>query len=166
MKTVLFSFTLIISISHFSVHAYDETNELNMSGSPVKVIKQYSGMWKGWEDGCINCDKVLTSDRIKKTRRKKREADKKKKVVLPASIRRGYCECNCKPTNNKTTEEDRQLKLQPSTKDPVNEMKKRAEKPESNNINKEKGETSKPTKKRDKPSVKKEGQAPAKTKAE
>lgn len=79
--------------------AEDQTDSLNMAGDVVKVIKKYNGRWKGWSDGCVNCDKPLTVTIHKKPKAPKKKAPEKtsKMTAFRAPIKQGYCECNCKP---------------------------------------------------------------------
>ncbi|MEE9352296.1 MAG: hypothetical protein V3U78_08550, partial [Thiotrichaceae bacterium] len=84
-------------------NAQTETDDMNMSGSAVKIINMYPGMWKGWKDGCFNCYKPLASDKPRSKTKKTGKAKSKKGVQLPKSVRRGYCECNCKPPTKKKT---------------------------------------------------------------
>jgi len=81
--------------------AEDQTDSLNndMSSDVVKVIKKYNGRWKGWSDGCVNCDKPLSVTVYKKknTAKNKVKKAKAKTTDFRAPIKQGYCECNCKP---------------------------------------------------------------------
>jgi hypothetical protein len=86
--------------------AQTETDDMNMSGSAVKIINMYPGMWKGWKDGCFNCNKSLASDQPRyqsKKHRKAKKSMKGKSSPMPKSVRRGYCECNCKPSAQRKT---------------------------------------------------------------
>lgn len=102
--------TLLISLCISSnAFADNETDTMNMTDEPVKVIKKYNGRWKGWSDGCVNCDKSLAVSLYAK---KPKPAPKKQAVTqetqppteFRAPIKQGYCECNCKPLKDKTTE--------------------------------------------------------------
>ncbi len=100
----MFLFAVLL-LSNSSTYAWRETDDQNMSGPVVRVIKKYPGKWKGWSDGCINCNKPMSID----IRKKDTSTKSKRKVVgknnqtnkmtastkLPKSMRRGYCECNC-----------------------------------------------------------------------
>ncbi len=102
----LFATSLFFPIM-FPAHANNQTIDMNMSSPSVKVIKRYSGKWKGWDDGCINCDKPLTSDRVHlkpikhKISKNKVKKTKIENMQLLKSVKRGYCECNCKPMIDK-----------------------------------------------------------------
>ncbi|HEC04754.1 MAG TPA: hypothetical protein ENI84_00970 [Thiothrix sp.] len=112
---VLISVALIAMASmtpSYASSGTEETNDLNMSGQAVKVIKKYPGMWKGWSDGCVNCGKPLASDLVStkaksnKSKEKKAATEKEQKAhrpEVPKSVRRGYCECNCKPAPSSTS---------------------------------------------------------------
>ncbi len=112
---VLVSVALIAMASmtpSYASSGTEETNDLNMSGQAVKVIKKYPGMWKGWSDGCVNCGKPLASDHVSKKAKSNKSKEKKAatekeqkahKPEVPKSVRRGYCECNCKPAPSSTS---------------------------------------------------------------
>lgn len=87
--------TLVLSLFFTSYAvAEDQTDSLNMTGDAVTVIKKYNGRWKGWADGCVNCDKPLSVTIHKK---QKAQEEAPKPTVFRAPIKQGYCECNCKP---------------------------------------------------------------------
>lgn len=117
---VFYIASFIASLVVAPTYALDETDEQNMTGSAVKILKKYQGRWKGWSDGCMNCDKPLATERLLVTKRplatKKRatkdtvkkkskvkpkesnqstEKEERKAQSLPKSLMRGYCECNC-----------------------------------------------------------------------
>lgn len=94
--------TLIVSLFLTSqVTGKDQTDSLNMSGEAVKVIKQYNGRWKGWSDGCINCDMPLTVTEYSKPKAPKKETPPSTQFRAP--IKQGYCECRCNPLEKTET---------------------------------------------------------------
>jgi len=103
MKNIFFyavcMFYITVSLAH--ADAQTETDDMNMSGSAVKIINMYPGKWKGWKDGCVNCDKPLASDKPhykSKKHKKAKKSMKDKTSEMPKLVHRGYCECNCKPS--------------------------------------------------------------------
>lgn len=106
--------------------AEDQTDSLNldMSNNVVKVIKQYNGRWKGWSDGCINCDKPLSVRVYEKKKASKSKVKGKvgSNTVVRAPIKQGYCECNCKPfkeSNNVADKEEDHSTIIPTKKAPA-----------------------------------------------
>lgn len=72
-----------------SLFAWKPVDEANMAKPEVRVIKEYAGQFRGWQDECLNCDADVannTNDHV---------------ITLPSirgkgrMSRAGYCECNC-----------------------------------------------------------------------
>jgi hypothetical protein len=67
-----------------SLYAWKQVDEANRTKPEVRVIKEYSGTFRGWGDSCLNCDQdVANSGRIVRNREQQ------------VAYRMGYCECNC-----------------------------------------------------------------------
>ena len=104
---VFYIASCIASLVVTPAYALDETDEQNMTGSAVKILNKYQGRWKGWSDGCMNCDKPLATENplATKTRTTKDTAKKKSKAQpVPKSLRRGYCACNCESSHSMDSE--------------------------------------------------------------
>lgn len=84
------------------VTASTQTDENNTSTPAVRVIKKYPGDWRGWSDGCVNCDKPVTAGKARKTRKAKPKKTRKKTMSadtlkeIKHAQSRNYCECSCK----------------------------------------------------------------------
>ncbi|CAA6806073.1 MAG: Unknown protein [uncultured Thiotrichaceae bacterium] len=98
MKLRVSTLALSLFFTSYAV-AEDQTDALNLTGDAVTVIKKYNGRWKGWIDGCVNCDKPLSATIYRKpSLSKKKSQEKASKITeFRAPIKQGYCECNCKP---------------------------------------------------------------------
>ena len=57
-----------------SLYAWKQVDEANMAKPEIRVIKEYSGEFRGWDDG----------GRIVRNREQQ------------VAYRMGYCECNCR----------------------------------------------------------------------
>ena len=123
MNKIIFLSIVIVSILMLPTYAFDETDDENLTGSAVKILNKYQGSWKGWSDGCVNCDQPLASDkRVAKAIAKKKVKTKSKAKVeikeskkqdknkdnliqpMPKSLRRGYCGCSCGDKSTKNSE--------------------------------------------------------------
>lgn len=68
-----------------SLYAWKRVDEANMAKPEVRVIKEYTGQFRGWQDECLNCDDDINNGTI----------------IRPLTqgkgnmYRMGYCECNC-----------------------------------------------------------------------
>jgi len=122
MNKIIHLSLYIASLVMLPAYALDETDEQNMTGAAVKILNKYQGRWKGWPDGCVNCDKPLALELEKPTVAKqlvtKHTAKKKRKVKsksmskesngshlpMPKPLRRGDCGNKDSP-NNETSKD-------------------------------------------------------------
>ena len=95
-------------------YAWKASDEANMEKPVVKVIKEYSGSWKGWQDACVNCNKPLTVKVEKPLKCPK--LVKNTKVAVPvvqvkegvapdvmSKLKKGtVCECDCNSPAKRT----------------------------------------------------------------
>lgn len=102
-KTIIFLLGLAAGVV-LPLHAWKLTDEVNMEKPVVRVLDQYSGAWRGWDDGCINCYKPLASEipsnNKVRSRNRKNSVSARRDSILSAKIIRKLsqgtvCECNC-----------------------------------------------------------------------
>ncbi len=114
MNKIIYLSVCLASMALFPIYALDETDAENMAGGAVKILNTYQGSWKGWSDGCVNCDQSLASDEkvVQAIANKKIQTKQKQKLTvkeskeqdnnkdnqikpIPKSLKRGYCGCSC-----------------------------------------------------------------------
>ena len=115
-KIIIFLLGLAVGVV-LPLYAWKMTDESNMAKPVVRVLDQYPGAWRGWEDGCIGCYKPLASA-IPETKRRSRNKQQaaivaQRNAILSAKIIRKlsqgvFCECNCN-----TPEETKMLRGKP-----------------------------------------------------
>lgn len=120
MNKIIHLCVFLASVIMLPTYALDKTDEENRTGGAIKILNKYQGSWKGWSDGCVNCDQPLASDKKvtkvfakKKIKTKPKVEESKKQDInkdnqiqpVPKSLRRGYCGCNCEDKSSEGSEE-------------------------------------------------------------
>ncbi len=77
-----------------SLYAWKQVDEANMAKPEVRVIKEYVGAFRGWEESCLNCEQDVATNNGKIVSNKLHTPVKKDRKQWGA-YRMGYCECNC-----------------------------------------------------------------------
>lgn len=77
-----------------SLYAWKQVDEANRTKPEVRVIKEYEGEFRGWNDSCLNCGQDVPVSRGKTLNNGVNIPAKKVREQREA-YRMGYCECNC-----------------------------------------------------------------------
>ena len=105
MSKVMFFILGLLSGVVLPLYALRNVDEANFSKPEIRVIDRYFGAWKGWSDGCINCDIPQARDTVPDleyredtripTLNVRRNITSRNGLQSVPAYRSGYCECNC-----------------------------------------------------------------------
>ena len=76
-----------------SLYAWKQVDEANMAKPEVRVIKEYVGAFRGWDESCLNCKQKAADKSVTLLNASKSIAAEGR--VQREAYRMGYCECNC-----------------------------------------------------------------------
>lgn len=108
MSKVMFFILGMLSGVVLPIYALKPVDEANFSKPEIRVIDRYFGEWRGWSDGCIDCeipdargsvpDLAYQEDTSISVPIIRKNMNSRNSVQSLPGYRSGYCECNCKKT--------------------------------------------------------------------